>query len=155
LRFYINTVYFFVDFCYNANNLWQYGGCMQEVSLTIWTTVDQEVSRFSCKAEMEVLPLSAVLRYKERDAAVCIQVKREEVLIERQGDYCMRLCLREGCRTQGALSIAGNKGALEVSTQRIESTITPNMLLLSLEYTLHFGEEMQKMSLRIKSAVAK
>ena len=128
---------------------------MQEVFLTIWTAVDQEESRFSCKAEMESSSLSAVLRYTQENARTTIRVEENETRIERDGDYSMRLSLRENCRTQGTLSIGGNEGRLEVSTKRIAYTLTKNSLLLQLEYTLHFGNEAQQMRLRIKATASK
>ena len=128
---------------------------MQEVFLTIWTAVDQEESRFSCKAEMEASSLSAVLRYTQEGACTTIHIEETETRIERDGDYSMRLCLRENCRTKGTLSIAGNDGELDVSTKRIAYTITKNSLLLQLEYTLHFGKEDQQMRLRLKATVSK
>lgn len=127
---------------------------MQEVFLTIWTAVDQEESRFSCKAEMESSSLSAVLRYTQEGAITTIHVEETETRIEREGDYSMNLCLRKNCRTQGTLSIGGNEGVLDVSTKRIAYTTTKNSLLLQLEYTLHFGKEAQQMRLRIKATVA-
>lgn len=127
---------------------------MQEVFLTIWTAVDQEESRFSCKAEMESSSLSAVLRYTQEGAITTIHVEETETRIEREGDYSMNLCLRKNCRTQGTLSIGGNEGILDVSTKRIAYTMTKNSLLLQLEYTLHFGKEAQWMRLRIKATVA-
>ena len=128
---------------------------MQEVFLTIWTAVDQEESRFSCKAEMESTSLSAVLRYTQENARTTIYVEENETRIEREGDYSMRLSLRENCRTQGTLSIGGNEGLLDVSTKRIAYTLTKNSLLLQLEYTLHFGNEAQQMRLRIKATASK
>ncbi|MBQ2740328.1 MAG: DUF1934 domain-containing protein [Clostridia bacterium] len=128
---------------------------MQEVFLTIWAAVDQEESRFSCKAEMESSSLSAVLRYTQENARVVINVSETETRIAREGDYSMRLCLRENCRTQGTLSIGGNEGVLDVSTKRIAYTMTKNSLLLQLEYALHFGQEVQQMRLRIKATACK
>ena len=128
---------------------------MQEVFLTIWTAVDQEESRFSCKAEMECSPLSAVLRYTQENAQITIYVGENETRIERDGDYSMRLPLRENCRTQGMLSIGGNEGLLDVSTKRVAYSLTKDSLLLQLEYTLHFGNEAQEMRLRIKATAFK
>ena len=123
--------------------------------MTIRTTVDQVESRFSCKAEMELSSLSALLRYTEENAVVSIEVGKKETLIERRGDYSMRLCLQENTRTQGSLSIGGGEGILEVFTKRIDYSITKNSLLLRLDYTLHFGDEVQEMALRLKATAHK
>ncbi len=123
--------------------------------MTIWTAVDQEENRFSCKAEMESSSLSAVLRYTQENSRTTIYVEENETRIEREGDYSMRLCLRENCRTQGVLSIGGNEGVLDVSTKRIAYTITKHSLLLQLEYALDFGNEVQQMRLRIKATASK
>ena len=123
--------------------------------MTIWTAVDQEESRFSCKAEMECSSLSAVLRYTQENSRTTIYVEENETRIERDGDYSMRLSLRENCRTQGMLSIGGNEGVLDVITKRIVYTITKHSLLLQLEYALYFGNEVQQMRLRIKATASK
>ena len=125
---------------------------MKKGFLTIVTTVDGTESRFSSKAEMEISSVSAVLCYKETNAIITITVDRNEVLIERKGDYDMHLLLRENERTNGVLSIAGNEGNIEIFTERLAYSIGKNSLLMQIYYTLIFGKEKQDMRLRINAS---
>lgn len=126
---------------------------MQNGFLTIVTTVDGTESRFSCKAEMEIKSLSAVLRYSDENATVLIRVDGDGVTIERDGDYSMRLFLQEGKRTVGSLSIAGNTGDVGVETQKIAYSIGKKTFLMQLHYSLIFGEEKQDMRIRLLSSI--
>ena len=66
---------------------------MQPCFLRIVTSADGEESVFSQYAEMELTPLSAVLRYTQGDGRVFLRVSREGVLVEREGDYALKLYL--------------------------------------------------------------
>lgn len=125
---------------------------MRDASLTIYTTVDGEESHFSSKAEMEITPTSALLRYMDSHAVVVLTLCENHLLIERQGDYGLCLNLKEGEETQGALSIAGNKGEVKVFTERLAYAIGKNTLILHAYYTLIFGNEKQMMRLRLKAS---
>lgn len=126
---------------------------MQHGFLTIVTTVDGEESRFSCKAEMELSSLSALLRYNDGNAEVTVSLSREEVTIFRSGDYSMRLVLREGEQTLGTLILGGNEGQLCVYTQKASYCIRKGGLLVQLHYVLNFGEEKQEMRLRMNASM--
>ena len=126
---------------------------MQDGFLTIVTTVDGTESRISRKAEMEIAPLSAVLRYQDEAATVSIFVAGDEVRYERYGDYSLALSLKEGAQTQGTISVAGADGELRVITHRLGYNIGKGSLLLKLHYTLDFGEEKQDMRLRINAKI--
>ena len=125
---------------------------MRDASLTIYTTVDGEESCFSSKAEMEITSLSAVLRYIDSQAVVVLTLRGNQLLIERQGDYGLRLNLQEGEETLGTLSIAGNEGEVKVFTERLAWAIGKNTLILQAYYTLNFGNEKQMMRLRLKAS---
>ena len=125
---------------------------MRDGFLTINTTIDGSESRFSSKAEMEITPLSAVLRYIEEQATVTLTLRGNHLLIERQGDYGLCLSLTEGAETQGVLSIAGSKGAVKVFTERLAWSIGKNTVLLQAYYTLDFGNEKQMMRLRLSAS---
>lgn len=125
---------------------------MRDGLLTIQTSVDGTENRFSTKAEMEISPLSAVLSYNDADANVTISLRGNEAVIERRGDYSMRLCLREGEDTDGTLSIAGSVGEVKIFTERLAYSIRKNSILLQMYYTLIFGEEKQNMRLRINAS---
>ncbi len=122
---------------------------MQDVFLTISTTVDGEESRLSCNAEMECTALSAVLRYRDENAEVSIFVNGSEAVVDRKGDYGLYLPLKESERTVGTLSVMGNEGSVEIFTDRLAYSIRKNTLLMQLQYTLYFGSEKQEMRLRI------
>ncbi len=125
---------------------------MRDGYLTIVTSVDGTETRFSTKAEMEIAPLSAVLCYNDADANVTISLRGNEAVIERCGDYSMRLCLREGEDTNGTLSIAGSVGEVKIFTERLAYSISKSSILLQMYYTLIFGEEKQNMRLRINAS---
>ena len=78
---------------------------MQPCFLRIVTSADGEESVFSQYAEMELTPLSAVLRYTQGDGRVFLRVSREGVLVEREGDYALKLYLSEGQTTAGVLGL--------------------------------------------------
>ena len=83
---------------------------MQPCFLRIVTSADGEESVFSQYAEMELTPLSAVLRYTQGDGRVFLRVSREGVLVEREGDYALKLYLSEGQTTAGVLGDGGKSG---------------------------------------------
>ena len=124
---------------------------MQNGFLTIVTAVDGVESRISCKAEMELGPLSAVLRYSDENATVEMHINGNAVGIKRNGDYSMHLLLEEGKRTKGAIAIAGNIGDLVAETERVAYTIGKNSILMQLHYALIFGEEKQDMRIRLSA----
>ncbi len=125
---------------------------MQNGFLTIVTAVDGVESRISCKAEMELSPLSAVLRYSDENAIVEMRISGNAVGIKRDGDYSMHLFLEEGKRTKGGIAIAGNVGDLIAETERVVYTVGKNSLLMQLHYTLIFGEEKQDMRIRLNAS---
>ena len=127
---------------------------MQSGFLSIVTTVDGVESRFSCQADMELNALSAVLSYKQEDAEVVVRVFSGGIVVERKGDYGLRLDLREGERTKGTLSIAGNEGEIDVYTEKAAYSISKSHLLVQLQYSLYFGQEKQDMRLRLSASLS-
>ena len=120
--------------------------------MTISTTVDGKESRTSCKAELELTPMTAVLRYQDENASVSLTLNGASLIIERRGDYGLYLPLTENAYTVGRLSIAGQDGEVKIYTERLAYTIGKSSLLLQLFYTLFFGEEKQEMRLRIRAS---
>ncbi len=111
-------------------------------------------SRFSCQADMELNALSAVLCYKQGDAEVVVRVFSNGIVVERKGDYGLRLDLREGEKTKGTLSIAGNEGEIDVYTEKSAYSISKSHLLVRLQYSLYFGQEKQDMRLRLSASLS-
>lgn len=124
---------------------------MQKAFLTIVTTVDDVEHRIFRDAEMELTPLSAVLRYQEDGAIVRLEVKEGNVNFQREGDYSLSMYLVEGKTTEGILSFAASSGTIAVETKKIAYTISKNGLLLKVAYALLFGKEKQEMRLRISA----
>ena len=120
--------------------------------MTISTTVDGKESRTSCKAELELAPMTAVLCYHDENASVSLTLNGASLTIERRGDYGLYLPLTENAYTVGRLSIAGQDGEVKIYTERLAYTIGKSSLLLQLFYTLFFGEEKQEMRLRIRAS---
>ena len=122
---------------------------MKACRLTIATTIDGTKTEISRDGSFDVAPLYAKLQYNEDNATVLIVLENGVVQIQRTGDYTLRLTLKEGERTDGALGINGSEGVLEVKTTRVAYTTTEKSLLLSLHYSLLVGDEPQKMKLRL------
>ena len=102
---------------------------MQKCSLTIVTDVDGEKTTFSCKAEMELTPLSARLRYMQNTDVTVLSFKNQTVTVAREGDYSMRLTLKEGKTLEGKFILNGNEGVFPVQTQKVAYAITEKSLL--------------------------
>lgn len=122
---------------------------MKKCDLTITTTADGVENSITRKGEIELFVTSATVRYTEENAAVCIRLEGERAVIERQGDYSMRLELESGRRRFGTLGINGAEGEIETFTERIQYSIGKDSLLLSMRYDLLVGDEPQKMKIRL------
>ena len=124
---------------------------MQKCSLTIVTDVDGEKTTFSCKAEMELTPLSARLRYMQNTDVTVLSFENQTVTVAREGDYSMRLTLKEGKTLEGKFILNGNEGVFPVQTQKVAYAITEQSLLASLHYKLLFDGGAQEMKLRLNA----
>lgn len=118
---------------------------MQKCTLTLLTAADGRETRESHTAEMELNGSSALLRYEESGASVCISLRKGEASIEREGEYGMNLPLREGVTTQGVLTLGGASGTLDAYTERVEYAVKPTGLFFRLQYSLLFDKERQEM----------
>jgi len=124
---------------------------LRTCDLTILTVADGTESCIRRSAEMELSPLSALLCYKEENASVYIRIKNGKVFLNREGDYSLSLILEEGERTVGTLGIGGANGDISVYAERVGFSIGEKSLLANLKYTLDFGNEKQKMQLRLNA----
>ncbi len=124
---------------------------MRACDLTIITITDGKESRIRRSAEMELSPLSALLRYNDDGALVQVQIKDGKIFLSRTGDYSLSLILDEGKTTRGTLGIGGSNGEIFVQSERVGFSIGEKSFLANLKYTLDFGQEKQKMQLRLNA----
>ena len=122
---------------------------MQSCNLTITTSVDGRETDFSCVGELGLTAHSATLRYTQENASVSLVLEGESAKIDRIGDYSLRLFLKRGEESDGALGLGGSDGEIKVFTHRVAYSIGQDSILASLHYDLIFGEERQEMKLRI------
>ena len=122
---------------------------MQRCRLTITTAVDGRETELSCEGELSLSVCAATLRYQQDGANVSLVLDGETAKIERIGDYSLRLFLKSGEKTDGALILGGNEGGIQVFTHRITYSASKNSLLLSMQYDLLFETDKQEMKLRI------
>ncbi len=124
---------------------------MQNCDLTIVTIADGRETRIRRNAEMELKPLSAVLCYKEEEALITVRIENGKVSLERQGDYSLFLPLQEGRTLIGKLGFGGAEGEIAVQAERVGFSIGERSLLANLKYSLDFGQEKQKMQIRLNA----
>ena len=119
--------------------------------LTIVTQVDDGAEQsVSYDAEIDLTAVSAVLRYQDGQSSACIKIDREEVLIERTGDYLISLRLKENEKFPASLGVAGNVGQIFTHTDSIKYAITKTSVLLTMQYSLLFSDtERQRMKIRL------
>lgn len=91
--------------------------------LQIVTSADGEESNFSTEAEMELLPRSAVLRYRHGEGDVVLRIEERAVALERGGDYLLRLNFSEGEALPGVIGLAGAEGSVETKTHRLGCSV--------------------------------
>ena len=119
--------------------------------MTIVTVADGVESRIRRNAEMELKPLSAVLRYKEENSLVTVRIENGKVFLARQGDYSLFLPLEEGKTLIGTLGFGSSEGEISVTAERVGFSLGEKSLLANLKYTLDFGQEKQKMQIRLNA----
>lgn len=122
--------------------------------LTIATQIDggaEKVSSFD--AELEIQPLNARIQYVDNGSLVSVQLQKDEVTIERTGEYTFLLRLKEGERLPASLGVLGNVGDLTAYTERLNYSIKTEKsesILLIIKYDLLFASgEKQEMKIRL------
>lgn len=124
---------------------------MQACKLTITTTVDGVENSIVREGEMELSLSKTLLRYREENAFILIQLEGECAEIERRGDYTLHLHLKRGEKDAGIIGLGGMDGAIETFAHRVAYSVSKDSLLLSLHYDLIIGGEKQEMKLRLLS----
>lgn len=122
---------------------------VQKCKFTIWTTADNQTSVFEGEGEMSLAREEVRICYREENAFVRLRVQGESAQIFREGDYSLRLDLKRGETLEGSLGLGDGQGKLQTFTHKVNYSLSKDSLLLLLEYDLLFGEEKQKMKLRL------
>ncbi len=124
---------------------------MSICKLTIVTSVDGAETKTQKMGKLEKNAPQIQLSYREENAAVAIRFEGNTALVEREGDYSLRLPLKRGERTFGSLTVGGSEGKMEIQTHGVEYCERENLFQAELRYSLCFGEEEQQMRLRIEA----
>ena len=66
---------------------------MQNCKLTMTTSVDGQENTVAYQGTIKVADRLIVLNYAEGESTICITLQKGVVLIDRQGDYSLRLRL--------------------------------------------------------------
>ena len=122
---------------------------MKQCRLTITTTVDGQENVITREGEMELSVNAVKVYYREENATVYLQLQNEIAMVERCGDYSLRLHLIRGETTQGELGIGCVNGEIQTLTRAVQYSIREKSLLVSLKYDLIISGEKQSMQLRI------
>ena len=122
---------------------------MQACKLTITTTADGVENSITREGEMELSLAKVLLRYREENAFVVLILEGDTAKIEREGDYSLRLTLKEGETLMGEIGIGGAGGEIHTFAHRVAYSVSKDSLLLSLKYDLLISGEKQEMKLRL------
>ena len=127
---------------------------MQPCKFTITTSVDEKETTVIYEGKIDVSDTMVVLTYQEGGSQICITLQKGIALIDRQGDYSLRLRLEEGKVHESALGIGGAEGKVLTKAHRVKYSREGNVFKLSLRYDLIFMEdEVQKMKLNLKGQI--
>lgn len=122
---------------------------MQACRLTITTVADGQENSIVRVGALDLAFGRVVVQYNEDQAKVCISLQGERAILERNGDYSLRLQLTKDAEDIGYIGMTGTTGEIRTYTKKIAYSTTKDSLLLSLHYDLIFGEERQEMRLRL------
>ena len=98
---------------------------------------------------------SAILRYEEEETKTSVTLANGEGQLERCGAYSLSLPLKEKQTTQGQIGISGTAGDVEIYTHSLQYAIRTDSLLMTAKYDLIFGQDIQKMQIRIYAKIVK
>ena len=126
---------------------------MLDCKLTITTAVDGQETTLVRAGEIEILDETVSLTYREESAQVRVSLQKREAIIERRGDYVLLLPLQEGKTLEGKIGLGESAGSVAVKTYHVKYSVERNIFKLALRYDLLFGEEIQKMQLRIRAQI--
>lgn len=122
---------------------------MQQCKITLITSVDGEETQVTRTGSALLSVSNATVFYREENAEITLGFEKNQVRIERRGDYALSLCLKEGETGNGKLGVSGALGDIRTHAKKISYSIGENSLLALLHYDLIFGAERQEMKLRL------
>ncbi len=124
---------------------------VKDCRLTITTTVDGVENSITREGKMEISLSQVLLSYREENAFVRMQLQGDSAKIERQGDYSLRLHLKENEKSVGEIGIGSSCGEIQTFAYKVVYSVSKDSLLLSLRYDLIISGEKQEMKLRLLS----
>ncbi len=101
------------------------------------------------EGEMKISFTDVELRYREENAFVYMKLQGDCAEIERQGDYSLRLHLKQDEETKGSIGIGGTDGEIGTFAHRVAYSVSKDSVLLSLHYDLLISGDVQTMKLRL------
>ena len=128
---------------------------MQKCRFTITTNADGVENSVSGNGELFLSISAAQLRYKERDTQTFVELLNGEGRLTRSGAYSLSLLLKENQTIKGKIGISATEGDIDVYTHSLQYAIGKDSLLMSAKYDLIFGQEIQKMQIRIYAKIVK
>ena len=128
---------------------------IRKCELTLKSIVDGAENLFTIVGRLEDHAGKIKVCYCEQPAVIHVVFgEKGQAWVDREGDYSLRLFLKEGEVTQGEIGINGNVGNLEIRTHRIEYDYSGIELTACLRYDLLLGEnDVQEMQLQICARV--
>ncbi len=124
---------------------------MQACSITVFSTTDGEEKQFTADGEWLISSDKTEIRYTDGSSQVGLTVSDGCADLSRTGEYTLFLPLRAGERSVGLIGIGGSSGKVEISTKKISFTKRSDEAVFCAEYALHFGQEIQRMKIRVKA----
>ena len=129
---------------------------MQACKFTITTAVDEKENTVVYDGKIDVRETMVILTYEEGGSQICMTLQKGVALIDRQGDYSLRLHLEEGKTMESGLGIGGSEGTILTKTHRVKYSLMNNIFKLSLCYDLIFTEdEVQWMKINLRAQIKK
>ncbi len=122
---------------------------MRVCTVTIATQADERKSNVVRNGRIEITSTKVTITYTEETAETLLVFDKNNVSIERKGDYTMRLSMQKGETRNGVIGIGDNEGEVQTKTSRLAYTISDTSFMLSLHYDLIIGGETQKMRIRL------
>ena len=135
------------------SNTVEKGNKMQTCRFTITTNADGIENSVNGNGELALSVSSAQLRYTESDTQTIVELLNGEGRFTRCGAYSLSLYLKEKQTTKGRIGISESEGDMEIYTHSLQYVIGKDSLLMSAKYDLIFGQEIQKMQIRIYAKI--
>ena len=126
---------------------------MYTCKFAITTSVDGQENAMIRMGQFNISGGEFLLTYQEENASVSVSIKKGIVLIDRYGDYSLHLTLEQGKTVEGNIGIGDSSGTVLAKTHHIKYSMERGVFKLSLGYDLLFGDETQKMRLKLRGQI--